>query len=80
MNFWPAASLASRALRAGSSTTTTLQVCRFDEVGAEEAAASTRSSVAAGTVLGRKPRTERCESMVSSTALQWAGVGRVGSR
>ena len=62
--------LASRALRCGSRTATTLHGCRFDDVGADCAAATIASSSAL--VTSREPncRTERCANWRSSTELR----------
>ena len=51
--FAPMPDPASRALRAGSSIATTLQVCKFDEVEADCAAATRHSRVPSGNGSGR---------------------------
>src|SRR5450830_1817854 len=47
-----------------------LHTCRFEELGADWAAATSNSRVPAGSASGRKSRTERCENRVSSTGLK----------
>jgi len=66
-------------LRAWSSTATTLQVCKFDEVEADDAAATSRSSVPSGNGVGKKARTERWPRIVAITSFH-SPVGTAPSR
>ena len=76
MNRWPAAYVASRAFRSGSRTTTTLQGCRFDDVGADWAAATIACRWSSVTSPGANLRTDRCASWRSSTSLRASRVRR----
>jgi hypothetical protein len=60
--FLPPASSASRARLARSATATTLHNCRFDDVAADCAAATSVSTVPGGKASGRYARTERWPS------------------
>lgn len=59
--------LAKASRRSCDSTAITLQVCKFDEVGADCAAATSVSSVCSGNASRTKWRTERWLSIASST-------------
>jgi len=51
----------------------TLQVCKFDEVEADCAAATRRTSVPGGNGVGIKARTERCDRIVAKTSFHGPG-------
>jgi hypothetical protein len=55
-------------LRSKSSTASTLQVCKFDEVEADCAAATSWCNVPGGSGAGEKARTERCDRIVVNTS------------
>jgi len=75
MCFWLLASAAKVLLAAESVTATTDQLCRFELVAANCAAATSVSSVPSGSESGRYPRIDRCDSSRSICSFQGPAAG-----